>query len=68
MNEEEAIKILGGSIIKSDKDFKNDDLQPSSEMGYIRWEKHLEYVTIDGELTIEQLDALSWWLKNKKRG
>ena len=67
MDENLARKILGRSIIKSEKKEWENNLQPSSEMGYINWQKHLNYVTIDGELNIEQLEALAWWIKNKGR-
>ena len=68
MNEEIARKVLGRSIVKNGvKDWENDYLQPSSEMGYINWQKNLDYVTIDGELGAEQLEALAWWIKNKRR-
>jgi len=67
MDEEKARDILGKSIIvNSKREWEIDDLQPSDKIGYIRWENDLNYVTIDSDLTIEQLEALVWWMKNKK--
>jgi hypothetical protein len=67
MDEEKATKILGTSIVKSDQNFKNNELKSSSDMGYISWDNRYDYVTIDGELNAEKLEALAWWIRNKKR-
>ena len=67
MDEQEARMILGRSIVKSDEDYIDNELKPSSDGGWIRWQNDLYYVTVDGELNVDQLEALAWWIRNKRR-
>lgn len=58
MDEAKARKILGGWI---DED---DDLFCLSE--YISFEKGDEHISLDGRFTIEEVEAIAWWLRNKQ--
>jgi len=67
MNEEKAKEILGRSIVESNDFWENNNLQPSSDVEFIRWQNDLDYVTVDGELKPDQLEAIAWWVRHKKR-
>lgn len=61
MNEAQARKILKGSI-------RDDNLLNSVGQGldYCSWDPHNDSVCLDGNFTIEELEAIVWWIKNKK--
>jgi hypothetical protein len=60
MNEEEARQILGTAIRDNDS---------ISSMGdYMAWEPtDGENVMLDGGFTVRELEALTWWMRNKIR-
>ena len=34
---------------------------------YIEWESYYDKITIDDDVTAEEMEALAWWMKNKKK-
>ena len=56
MNEEKAREILGEMI----KDNKLHCINP-----YIHWFPGSEYIMLDGDFDVEDLEAIAWWMKNK---
>ncbi len=60
MNESEAKKILGIAIERGDGLYTNLD-------GAIAWNTDDEKIIMEGEFTPEYLEAVAWWIKNKKR-
>lgn len=61
MDEARAREILKDSISKSDK-----RLSPGSLVGYISWNTVNVNIIMDGDFTTDELDAISWWMKNHK--
>lgn len=59
MNEEEARKILGKSINESG------ELTPHGEE-YMFWYRDDGRIYLDGHFKPEELEAMVWWMKNKK--
>jgi len=59
MNEEKARAIIGGEHIKQDNTFTIND---GNWTGYER----SGGITLDGEYSVEYLEALVWWINNKK--
>jgi len=57
MNEDKAKKILQNAITEEDGLF---DIG-----GYIAWHQGDEELVLDGEFTLEELEAICWWIKNK---
>jgi len=58
VNEQQAREILGGSITPTG------DLYNAS--CYVLWDRFVpETVTLDDEFTIDQLEAIVWWMRNK---
>lgn len=59
ITEKKAREILGDRI-KAD-DFLHDSID------YFDWNCFSDYVCIDCDISIEVLEAIVWWMKNKKR-
>jgi len=60
MNEKRAREILsknGGNI--------NSDNSLSSTWTYMYWNPGDEDITLDGEFSLEELEAIMWWMRNK---
>ena len=57
MNREEAEAILANYI------------QPNGRLynvgGYVSWNPGNSKITLDGEFTAEELEAMAWWMKNE---
>ena len=51
-------KILGNTIRE------NGNLSNLSE--YVSWTKGDNEITLDGDFTIDELEAIVWWMKNTK--
>ena len=60
MNEKKARSILGPMIEKSN-DLSN---APSGE--YVEYIIGFETIALNGDFTVEQLEALAWWMRNMK--
>ena len=60
MNEKQATEILNndGNSIRSDG-------RPDSLGWWISWKTGDKRITIDGEFTANELEAIAWWMKNK---
>jgi hypothetical protein len=58
MDEQKAKEILADSINEDGSLERYHDY-------YIKWELGDESVLIDGNLSIEELEAIAWWMKNK---
>jgi len=56
MNEEKARKILGKSI--------SDDGGLFSPGHYMGWTPGDEEIVLDSRFTLEELEAIVWWMKN----
>lgn len=56
MSEEKAKEVLGESIV---------EFGLNSLGWYLSWEKGDEEATLDGRFTVEQLEAIAWWMRNK---
>jgi hypothetical protein len=59
MTEQRAREILGDSI-KSD-----DDLLDRSQ--YLSWRTSEDNARLDSSFTADELEAIAWWMKNKRR-
>ncbi len=59
MDERKARKILG-SWIKEDNGLYN-------LTEYLGWHADRNWATLDGEFTVDELEAIAWWMKNKRR-
>lgn len=57
MNEQKAREILGNCI-------SGDVLFNISK--YISWSASRSNATLDGEFSVEELEAIAWWMRNKK--
>jgi hypothetical protein len=59
MNEEQAKEILK-DIIRNDN---------SLNAPYIDWspDAYLNEITLDGDFSADQLEAMSWWMRNKAK-
>jgi hypothetical protein len=64
MDENEAREILGPAIEEEDKDQLN-FLIPGGEK-FISWRPGRVSVTLDDDFCVEELEAIVWWMKNKK--
>lgn len=60
MNEPEAKKILNIAIERENGLYTNLG-------GAIAWNTDDEKITMEGEFTPLYLEAVAWWIKNKKR-
>lgn len=60
MNEEQATKILKDEV----EDVNNNNLY--SLGWYLSWYVGDEEATLDGDFTADELEAIAWWMKNKK--
>lgn len=59
MREETAKEILAGCIEADDTLYN---------LGkYLRWEPCERAVTLDGQFTADQLEAIAWWMRHKNR-
>lgn len=59
MNEERVWNILGDCI-----DVNNNSLH--SLGWYVSWTPGRDQATLDGEFTADDLEAIAWWMRNKK--
>ncbi len=60
MDEKKARAILKGHINP------DDSLGMGGHLGYIEWVSDIpDTITLDGEYSIEELEAILWWMKNK---
>ncbi|HEX8310704.1 MAG TPA: hypothetical protein VF614_05260 [Chthoniobacteraceae bacterium] len=57
MNEQKAKEILGGMI------GEDGSLKATGE--FISWEPGESSVTLDGHFTVEELEAIAWWMRNQ---
>lgn len=64
MDEEKAKEILG-NVIEVDGGLHS--LCSGEHFAYTNWFKGDETATLDGEFTADQLEAIAWWIRNKKR-
>jgi len=63
MDEAQARRILGNAI-ESDNDLNTLDKEwPKPE--YVSWNVGSDHANLDGDFTIEELEAIVWWMKNK---
>ena len=60
MDEEKARKILGEGIKARGGLF--------SISWYLEWLVGEDSCTLDGVFEVEELEAIAWWMKNKKKG
>jgi len=58
MDEKEVREIL-----EPDTFLKDGGLHDTSR--YIRWHKGASSVTLDGIFSIDELEAILWWMRNK---
>ena len=58
MNEESARDVLGDSIKKDNSLFNCG--------WYLDWPNFNNTVTMDGEFTAKDIEAILWWVNNKK--
>jgi hypothetical protein len=65
MNEPEAIKILELNVGSRDKLFKEDGCLFSLGW-YLSWDIGDDKATLDGEFSADELEAIAWWMRNKK--
>jgi hypothetical protein len=66
MDEKEARELLEGSIANPDQDDECYILQPGGEK-FISWMKGEKEIQLDGYFIVEELEAIVWWMKNKKQ-
>ena len=59
MDEEKAKKILADMIQPESNGL-------SGDAPYVYLFSGEEYITLDGEFSAEKLQALAWWMENKK--
>lgn len=59
MNEEKAREILGAAI--------RPDNSLSSLGPYIGWAPGDADICLDADFTVDELEALTWWLRNKSK-
>jgi len=63
MDEARARQLLGNAI-ESDNDLNTLGKEwPKPE--YVSWNAGSDYANLDGDFTIEELEAIVWWMKNK---
>ena len=58
MDEQKAKAILGDAI--------GADESLYSLGWYLFWDKGNDEATLDGKFTLEELQAITWWIENKK--
>ena len=66
MNETEARKILKDAIGKEDSLF---GYYQTGKRQYFHWTKDMyqpKEITMDGKFSADMLEAISWWMNNKK--
>ena len=64
MNEATARKILGSIVnVQDDGLFEFH----SSTISYLSWQPHELVIELEGNLSIDQLEAITWWIKNKRK-
>jgi hypothetical protein len=57
MNEEKARSILGDAIHK-------DGVTLSCTGHYMAWSPGDKMITLDSEFTLEEVEAIAWWMRN----
>lgn len=57
MNEEKATEIL--------KEWIQDDEGLDGLHRYVSWWKGRKEITLDDSFSVEELEAMIWWMKNK---
>jgi len=62
MNEQKARQILGTTILK--------DNSLSGSADYFSWSPDCDprEICIDATITLDQLEAIAWWVRNKNKG
>lgn len=60
MDEREVREILGEIIESNDSLFDGHN--------YTKWKAYEEDITLDGLFSVEELEAIAWWMRNKKEG
>lgn len=63
MNEQLAMKILGINIKNKDTGLYKDTCRELDDFLY--WDNDYSEIILDGRFTLEQLEAITWWMKNK---
>jgi hypothetical protein len=58
MNEEKAREILGPDIGADGSLFGGEN--------YLHWSPGEQSATLDGSFTADDLEAIAWWMRNKK--
>lgn len=59
MDEKEARELLGSGTIQDDGNLY--------DLGwYLEWLIEEDYATLNGTFEAEELEAIAWWMKNKK--
>ena len=58
MTEEIAREILGGAI-------RDDDSLNS--IRFLQWQAGWDAATLDDSFTADELEAIAWWMRNKRR-
>lgn len=61
MDESKARKVLGTAVLN--------DNRLISLGHYIYWnpERNADTVTLDSEFTMDEIEAIAWWMRNKRR-
>jgi len=62
MDEKQATEILTNDTILSDG-----SLDGSFPFPYLSWRIGNKEATLDGEFTVDKLEAIAWWMKNKRK-
>lgn len=63
MDEKRAREVLGRAIQGDDIDLLGNSLY--SESCFAQWHVGDERANLDGKFTLEQLEAIAWWMRNK---
>ena len=52
---------------KHDIEIQDDNSLNCVNRFYLNWyaDANKDYINIDGEMTVEMLEAIAWWMKNK---
>ena len=59
MNEKEARETIGSEAIEDDSGLYEIDW-------YLEWRVEKDFATLDGTFSAKELEAIAWWMKNKK--
>lgn len=65
MDETKAREILNAWIIGEDNSITQRPDWQTADSCYLQWFPNSKEISIDGELTVERLEAIIWWMKNK---